>query len=251
MRLSKRIYAICEHVNTGETIADIGTDHGYVPMLLMVNKISPKAIMCDISADSLSKARQTFEEIEIPCEEDCFRVGDGLKPLSHGEVDDIIIAGLGGHTISDILSSDIDKSRSFKKIIMQPRKHSGTLRYFLYTNGFEIISESLVPEGKFICEIITAVPTEEERREPLFDEDDIRWKYPAAYEFLEREYVAKRLGWKLDSIDEEISNLQRSSRDPLRKQSLIDKLQSDKKYLSELLERNNKEIARNINNEEA
>ena len=240
MRLSKRIYAICEHVNTGETIADIGTDHGYVPMLLVRNKISPKAIMCDISADSLSKAQETFRELNLPCSEDSFRVGDGLKPLEKGEVDDVIIAGLGGHTISDILAFDLDKSRSYSKIIMQPRKHSGNLRYFLYVNGFDIIQESLVPEGKFICEIITAVPTDTTEREPLWDEDDIRWKYPQAFEFLDRECVTKRLSWKINSIDEELQNLQRSSKDEQSINAMTEKLQQDRKYLAQLLERNSR-----------
>ena len=60
MRLSKRIYAIAQQVNTGESAADIGTDHGYVPMLLMKNGVSPAVIMSDISEGSLAKAVQTF-----------------------------------------------------------------------------------------------------------------------------------------------------------------------------------------------
>ena len=173
MRLSKRIYAIAQQVNTGETAADIGTDHGYVPMLLMKEKISPAVIMSDISAGSLSKAVETFRICGIEVPDDAFRVGDGLDTITHGEVDDVIIGGLGGFTIIDILENDIAKSRSFRKLILQPRKHSGNLRYYLYTHGWDIISENLAPEGKFVCEIITAVPSGELFREAPFDDEGV------------------------------------------------------------------------------
>jgi tRNA A22 N-methylase len=62
--------------------------------------------------------------------------------------------------------------------VLQPRKHSGTLRYYLYTHGWDVENELLAEEGKFACEIITAVPSCQERREALWPEDDIRWKYP-------------------------------------------------------------------------
>ena len=143
MRLSKRIYKLAEKVHKGETVADIGTDHGYVPMLLVRDGISPAAIMSDISEGSLAKAVETFSLCGLKADPDCFRVGDGLETIAPHEVDDIIIGGLGGFTIIQILSSDLEKSRSFGKIILQPRKHSGNLRFFLYTNGWDIIDEDL------------------------------------------------------------------------------------------------------------
>lgn len=235
MRLSPRIYAICEQVHTGETVADIGTDHGYVPMLLVKNNISPNAIMCDISADSLDKARFTFAECDIATDVSQFRVGDGLRPLKEAEVDTVIIAGLGGHTICEILDDDINKTRSYKRIIMQPRKHSGDLRFFLYTNGFDIVDESLVPEGKFICEIITAVPTNVNSRVELWPEDDIRWKYPEEYYKLNNDYVEKRLGWKIGSVDSELESLANSKQD---RTELMKQLKSDREYLVDILEKN-------------
>ena len=234
MRFTKRIYALCDAVSQGETIADIGTDHGYVPMLLVKNGVSPYAVMSDISSGSLSKAIETFKAVNIPMDESCFRVADGLDSIAPGEVDDIIIAGLGGITIAEILDADIDKTRSFKKIIMQPRKHSGNLRYYLYTRGFDIVSEVLVPEGKFICEIITAVPTDEINRETDIPEADIAWKYPESFVDVDYEYLRKRLDWKFSSIDQEIENLGKSTAD---NSELIDRLKQDKLYLQNLLER--------------
>ena len=233
MRLSKRIYKLAEKVHKGETVADIGTDHGYVPMLLVRDGISPAAIMSDISEGSLAKAVETFSLCGLKTDPDCFRVGDGLETIAPHEVDDIIIGGLGGFTIIQILSSDLEKSRSFGKIILQPRKHSGNLRFFLYTNGWDIIDEDLAPEGKFVCEIITAVPAEQKKREPLYPEDDIRWKYPAEIVQADPELAGKRIGWKISSIEEQIESLRNST---AGREERIRELEEDREYLSSIIE---------------
>ena len=102
-RLSKRIYCVASKVSPGESAADIGTDHGYVPMLLMRDGISPYVVMSDISPGSLAKAKETFTAAGITVPDTCFRVGDGLDTIAPTEVDDIIIGGVGGFTISSIL----------------------------------------------------------------------------------------------------------------------------------------------------
>ena len=231
MRLSKRIYAIAEKVQPGESAADIGTDHGYVPMLLIKNNISPEVIMSDISSGSLAKAVETFDLCGLTVPAENFRTGNGLETIREGEVDDIIIGGLGGNTITDILAADESKSRSFRKLILQPRKHSGNLRYYLYTHGWDIISEDLAREGKFICEIITAVPSGQVVREPLYPENDIRWKYPEAIVKAAPELAADRLSWKTGSIQEELDNLSKSTKDH---SDLIRRLRSDLEYLRSL-----------------
>lgn len=233
MRFSKRIYALRDAVKQGETIADIGTDHGYVPMLVVRDGISDYAIMSDISEDSLSKAVESFNIVNIPTDPSQFRVGDGLDTIEPGEVDDVIIAGLGGHTIANILDADISKTKSFKKLILQPRKHSGALRVWLYKNGYEITDEILTSEGKFICEIIVAVPTQEPRSVLPFDEDDIRWAYPETLRNADKSYLKKRVGWKLGSINEQIESLRLSDKDQA---DAINLLQADYKYLSSLIE---------------
>lgn len=67
MKISDRIKAICDAVTSGETIADIGTDHAYVPLILYKNNVSPHVIMCDISADSLSKAKKVLPMPKLIC----------------------------------------------------------------------------------------------------------------------------------------------------------------------------------------
>ena len=234
MRLSKRIHALADSVTKGHTAADIGTDHGYVPMLLIRDGKCPRVIMSDISEGSLSKARETFRlcGLNDRVSESDFRTGDGLETIETGEVDEIIIGGLGGHTIVEILDADKDKSRSFKRLILQPRKHSGTLRHWLYVNGWDIEREYLAPEGKFVCEIISAVPTEEDRREPAYGYDDIRWKYPEYLVDIDPELAVKRLSWKKDSVAEQIENLYDSDAD---NSGRIKPLHRDYLYLRDLI----------------
>jgi tRNA (adenine22-N1)-methyltransferase len=234
MRLSKRIYALANNVIDGHSIADIGTDHGYVPMLLMKEGRSPHVIMSDISEGSLAKARETFAacRLEDKVSESDFRVGDGLQTIEAGEVDELIIAGLGGHTIKSILADDEEKSKSFSRLVLQPRKHSGTLRYYLYTHGWDVENEILAEEGKFACEIITAVPTEFTEREAPYPEDDIRWKYPEEIMRADPVLARKRISWKIGSIREQIGNLSKSSKDNTE---MLEKLSSDMSYLEGLI----------------
>ena len=234
MRLSKRIHALADSVTKGHTAADIGTDHGYVPMLLIRDGISPRVIMSDISQGSLAKAKETFRLCGLTgrVSEEDFRIGDGLETLEKGETDEVIIGGLGGHTIVEILDADIEKSRSFKRLVLQPRKHSGALRYWLYVNGWETESEQLAEEGKFACEIIVAVPSLVTSREALYPEEDIRWKYPPSLADADPVLAANRVRWKIGSIDEQISNME----DSLSKnEDIIRQLREDREYLSGLL----------------
>jgi len=236
MRLSKRIYALANNVIDGDSIADIGTDHGYVPMLLMKQGRSPHVIMSDISEGSLAKARETFAACMLNdmVSESDFRIGDGLQTIEAGEVDELIIAGLGGHTIRSILADDEDKSKSFKRLILQPRKHSGTLRYYLYTHGWDIDSEMLAEEGKFACEIITAVPSDECYREAVYPEDDIRWKYPEGIVTADPELALNRIRWKIGSLEEQEANLRSGAEEH---EEILKKIRADHAYLIKLEEK--------------
>ena len=238
MRLSKRIYALADSVITGDTAADIGTDHGYVPMLLIRNGISPRVIMSDISAGSLAKAKETFRQCGLAdrVRDEDFRIGDGLETIGAGEVDEIIIGGLGGHTIAGILDADTEKSRSFKRLILQPRKHSGALRYWLHVSGWDIESDTLAEEGRFACEIITAVPAPAKPGEPPYPEDDIRWKYPPSLAEADPVLASNRIGWKTGSITEQIENMKKSGSDSEKIAVLNDELD----YLRSLLEQTEK-----------
>ena len=181
--LTDRLQVIADEIQQGETMADIGTDHGFLPLHLWENGISPSVIMCDVSEPSLAKAKAAAGAYQFGHELD-FRAGDGLQVLSAGEVDDIVIAGMGGLLIRDIMSFDLEKTCSFRKFVLQPRNNSGLLRYWLASRNFDIVKNQLVREGKFICEIITAKPPKSAEiavlgpSEPLPDAGEACWELP-------------------------------------------------------------------------
>ncbi len=195
IKLSDRLSVIANEIERGETVADIGTDHGFLPIYLWEAGVSPKVIMADISRGSLDKARQNCLAAHPDMEFD-LRLGDGIKVIEDGEVDAIAIAGMGGILMTEILGADLKKSHSFKKFILQPRNNVGFLRHWLLANGFEIMNEQLVREGKYICEILTVVPSEtanasfedkgSDSIEYQFPKTLIDFKVPLTIEYLNR-----------------------------------------------------------------
>lgn len=158
MVLSERLHIIANQIQKGQTMADIGTDHGFLPLYLWENGVCPKVIMTDVSEASLSKARGAFQSQMIRDEDVHFRCGDGLAVIERNEVNVVVIAGMGGVLMTQILGADLAKTLSFDKYILQPRNGSGKLRFWLEKAGFEIESECFAEEGKFICEILVVIP---------------------------------------------------------------------------------------------
>ncbi|NLC52170.1 MAG: SAM-dependent methyltransferase, partial [Firmicutes bacterium] len=148
MRLSDRLNTIASYIKKGESIADIGTDHALLPIFLWKKGICKKIIISDINEGPLEKARANINRLCPDMDVD-IRKGSGIETLLNNEVDTVIIAGMGGLLIIDILGYDINKARSFGRYILQPRNASDKLRVWLYKNNFDIIDERLVQEGKF------------------------------------------------------------------------------------------------------
>lgn len=190
MKLSDRMQTIADGIDPGETVADIGTDHGQIPVWLFAKGISPKVILTDISEGSLAKAKETAAAYQFG-QGLSFRAGDGLAVLRPGEADTVIIAGMGGKLIRQILAADPEHTLSFRKFILQPRKGYGHLRKWLLEHGFLFVREDIVRENHFLPEIITVVrpyvpgdpavtDLAEHEREHLMTlpEEDIRVRVP-------------------------------------------------------------------------
>lgn len=165
-QLSERLLTIASHVSAGETVADIGTDHGYIPIWLLSHGITQNVILTDVNEGPLRKAQGNFLKW-LPDREPVLRQGSGLSVLLPGEADDIIIAGMGGILISRILEADPDIVNSTARFILQPRNHSFTLRNALRDmDHFIITDEQLAMESGKYCEIITLT-----RKEAATDEE--------------------------------------------------------------------------------
>ncbi len=182
--------ALASFVLPGEKVADIGTDHGFVPIDLLAENTVPFAILTDINDGPLEKAKGNLERICILPEFYELRKGDGLEPIKNGEVSSVIIAGMGGETIVDILSWDITKTKSYKRLILQPRKRAWELREWLFNNGFTIVNEKLVLEDCKICEIIVCEPGQDENPNYNFYLPELMRSDPLFKDFL-LEYIRK------------------------------------------------------------
>lgn len=149
MELSKRLKRIAEHVDKCESVADIGTDHGYIPIYLVKEGICKKAIASDINKGPIEKAKVNIAFEGVSNKVKCL-LGPGLNPLKVGEVNGVILAGMGGNLTRDILLADMDKVKKYDFIILQPAQNPEVLREFLYKNDYEIIDEDLIKdEGRF------------------------------------------------------------------------------------------------------
>lgn len=157
IKLSPRLQTIADFVEKGQSLADIGTDHGFLPLFLTENNISPKVVLSDINTGPLEKAAMNIAR-HCPGKDFDLRLGSGISTIAAGEVDVIVIAGMGGLLIADIMGEDPLRSGSYKKFILQPRNAQDKLRMWLLHNDFSLCDERLVREGKFICEIVVAEP---------------------------------------------------------------------------------------------
>lgn len=142
MELSKRLTWIIEKVDKVQVIMDIGTDHGYIPIYLVKNNIAQKVIASDINKDPLKKAKINAALDGVSDKVD-LRLGGGLEPLKNNDAQAVIIAGMGGNLIRDILENDFDKVKKLEYLILQPAQNPEVLREYLYTNDYEILDEDI------------------------------------------------------------------------------------------------------------
>ena len=142
MELSKRLQFIAEHIDKCRCIIDVGTDHGYIPIYCVKHNLCDSAIASDINRDPVKKAEMNAA-LEGVKERIQVRLGGGLEVIEKGEAEGVVIAGMGGNLIRDILENDIEKTESFKFLILQPAQNPEVLREYLYNNGYEIIEEDL------------------------------------------------------------------------------------------------------------
>ena len=149
--ITPRLNSIIQNIS-GKTLADIGTDHAYIPIYLLQNGLINYAIACDIKKGPLDIARNNVKKYNIKNIE--LRLGSGLNPIAENETETVVIAGMGGDMIMSILSENSEKSHSFKEIILQPMNCQKELRMWLINNGFEIVGEDLSKEGFKVYNLI-------------------------------------------------------------------------------------------------
>lgn len=146
MELSARLQSIADQVPQGAIFADIGTDHAYLPVWLLLEKRIDRAIAADLREGPLSRARETAEQFGVS-EKVSFRLCNGLVGIAPHEVDTIAIAGMGGETIAEILSA-APWTKENTLLLLQPMTSFPDLRLWLQENGYQIEKEVISQEGR-------------------------------------------------------------------------------------------------------
>lgn len=221
LRLSARLKAIAELVPDGIGAADVGTDHGYIPVWLAQNGYGGKLYATDIKKEPLRHAKQTAAEYGQDGRIE-FHLCNGLSALKGKNIDTVVIAGMGGENIASILEAAPWTRENSCFLILQPMSKSAHLRKWLYDNGFRVLSEQLVDDSG-IYEILTASAGTDEPYSPaelLIGHTRIIASDPL-YE--------KRLAQLTDKIGKEVSGLSVSL-----KSEALERLTETKKTLLSL-----------------
>jgi len=171
VELKGRLRLIYDMIPPCDTLCDIGTDHALVPAYALLNKRCRRAIATDVRKGPLERAKQTLEAYRLQDAME-LRLGDGLEPISAEEAYVIILAGMGGVLITELLDAHIGKARKAKRIILQPMHAQEVVRPFLWQNGFAVMEEALTQEGDKLYQVL-AVSYDQEacalaRKEPLY-----------------------------------------------------------------------------------
>ena len=166
-KLSKRLIDVANFLPTGATFADIGSDHAYLPCYVCAQDPAATAIAGEINQGPFDSARAN---IRLHGLTECItvRLGDGLDVLK--EADDIrqvVIAGMGGGLIKQILADGKDKLDTVSRLILQPNVDARKVRIWLHEEGFRLIEERIMEENGHIYEILVA---DREGRDPYKDE---------------------------------------------------------------------------------
>ncbi len=160
MILSKRLLAVASAVTPGNRVADIGTDHGYVPIYLVKQGKIPSAIAMDVNRGPLERAVRHIREQGLESRIST-RLSDGMTELKSHEADTVILAGMGGDLICRILWKRKDLLDEHPELVLQPQSEWFKVRHTLHDLGYRIKQEwFLRDEGKYYV-IMKAIPGQE------------------------------------------------------------------------------------------
>lgn len=187
-----RLETIKSMVSKCQVVADIGTDHGYVAEMLLNENITDKVIATDINRGPLNRAIEHLTSIKLNDKCD-FRLGSGLTVLKENEADSIVIAGMGGELIADIIYTSINVACKASELILQPMTTADRLRRFLNENNFKITDEKIVKELHhyyFIIKVVWSDDKIEEMDDEIYYETGkilIKKKDPVMMEYIQRQ----------------------------------------------------------------
>lgn len=152
LQLQPRLQLLADMVPEGCQLADVGTDHGYLPVYLLQRRRIRGAVAADIGAEPLAHARRTAEAYGVTGID--FRLCDGLRDIAPDEVDTVVIAGMGGETIIAILEGAAWTKDGAHTLLLQPMTKAADLRYWLAVNGYGFTEERLVWDKNYLYPVL-------------------------------------------------------------------------------------------------
>ena len=171
MELSKRLQAVADLITPQMTVADIGTDHGYLPIWLLNSGKCDSAIAMDVKKGPLQHAEENRGKL-LERGELKLRQSDGLKALAPGEVQCAVLAGMGGGLVIRILSEGqaCGVTDTLQECILQPQSELEKVRRFLEEEGYETIAEDMVEENGKYYPMMKVVPSSEKAQRNVWGE---------------------------------------------------------------------------------
>lgn len=166
MELTGRLAALAEYVTPGAVAADIGTDHAYLPIYLVKRGICPRVIATELNPGPFQAAARKLKEYGLTARVE-LRLGDGLQTLRPGEAAVLVLAGMGGNTIKEILAAAPAVLSGAGRLVLQPMADPGDLRSWLAASGWRLMDEELVEEDGRLYVIMAAEPGLETADDPL------------------------------------------------------------------------------------
>ena len=149
INISERLKCAASLVNKGARVADIGTDHAYLPIYLVQNGISNKVYACDVRKEPLRRAQLHIDEYGLS-DKITTQLCDGLKGINKGDVDTVTICGMGGKLMKSILQAGIDKLGYNTQLVLSAQSELKDFRKYLLETGIDIKSEHmLLEDGKY------------------------------------------------------------------------------------------------------
>ncbi len=218
MDISNRLKFIIKHIDRCNCIADIGSDHGYIPIYAVKNNLCNKAIASDINKGPVEKAKLNASSDRVSSFVDV-RLGSGLKTINAGEANGVIIAGMGGNLIIDILKADIEKVKLLDFIILQPAQNPEVLREYLYNNGYDVLKEDLCFDEGIFYELFKV----KKSTESIGKLDKIYYEISPEYIKGKEKVYYKYLDYKKDKYEKILSHIKDNSESAKIRKSEINK----------------------------
>jgi len=179
MKLSPRLSTIADMLPAGLKAADIGTDHAYLPVELILQNKTNFIVAGDVHVGPYQAAQLHVRQAGL-LHNISVRLGDGLAVLAPGEVDAVILAGMGGVTMAQILSASPAVTAKLSVLILQPMNGAALLRQWLVNQGWNFDAETLVQDDGRLYEIIRVIHSNKESSETfdalLYEVGPLLWR---------------------------------------------------------------------------